>query len=267
MHDYLLEILNNKKREIAALKTRIANEPKSMTARFLDGETLPAHKSFKEALKSSPVSVIAEVKRKSPSKGNLAVIRDPVELAKQYVLGGASAISVLTDSYGFKGSIEDLHQIANAIKETDVTVLQKDFILDEAQIAQAAAHGANAVLLIVAALGDKTETLLNYCKTLGIDALVEIHDRHELDYAVSIGAEIIGVNNRNLSTFEIDIENAARLKPLIPEHIIAVAESGISSATIAQRYAKLGYNALLIGETLVKSDDPKQFINDIRQIQ
>lgn len=267
MHDYLLEILANKAHEVAALKTRVANAPHSQIARFLKGDKLLMKKSFKKALQATTIAVIAEIKRKSPSKGELAEIRDPITLAQHYITGGAAAISVLTDDYAFNGTVADMNSIATAYHDTNVAILRKDFILDEIQIAEAAAYGANAVLLIVAVLGDKTARLLNYCKALGIDALVEVHSRDELDLATNIGAEIIGVNNRNLTTFAVDIENAVRLKTDIPNHVIAVAESGIHSIEIAQRYAALGYNALLIGEALVKSNNPQQLINNVRQLR
>lgn len=267
MHDYMLEILSYKEKEIAALQSAIENDPNSKIAKFLKDKTVPIKKSFKKALQSKPVSVIAEIKRKSPSKGKLSTICNPIELAMDYIDGGAKAISVLTDPYGFNGNINEMHRIANAIKNTNIVVLRKDFILDKIQITESIAYGANAVLLIVSALGNKTEMLLNYCKTLNIDAIVEVHTHDELDYAIEIGSEIIGVNNRNLSTFEVDTENAIRLKPFIPEHIVSVVESGIRSLELAQQYTNAGYDAVLIGEALVKSTNPKLFINKVRDIQ
>jgi len=267
MRNYMSNILKYKAKEIATIKTQIENEPDSIVAKYLQNGTTPTKKSFKNALQSKKISVIAEIKRKSPSKGDLAIIPNPAELAADYMSGGASAISVLTDTHGFNGDIHEMQEIANKAKDTNVAILRKDFILDEIQIAESAAFGANAVLLIVAVLGNKTETLLTYSKTIGIDALIEVHNREELDYAVEIGAEIIGVNNRNLLTFEVDVENAVRLKSFIPDHIVSVAESGIHSLELAQQYASLGYNALLIGEALVKSTTPKLFIDSIRHIQ
>ena len=255
MHDYLKAIIENKKDEVIKLKTtfhseKILNAPK---------------KSFKKALSGTSVSVIAEIKRKSPSKGHLAEIVDPVELAKKYVAGGAAAISILTDKFAFNGSIDDLQKVAHELRDVPVAILRKDFILDPLQITQAVAAGANAVLLIVTVLADKTKDLLQVAHSQGIDALVEVHNQKELDYAVKIGADIIGVNNRNLTTFEIDSNNALNLKPYIPDHVITVAESGINTLADAKRFAEAGFDAILIGEALVKADNPNDFIDNINR--
>ena len=259
MHDHLTAIINNKVQEIKQLKinweNQLPNDRKSLRK-----------KSFKKALEAKGLSIIAEIKRKSPSKGKLADIIDPVGLAKQYVAGGATAISVLTDSFAFNGSLNDLSAVASSLQQTDIPILRKDFILDEAQIVEAALAGANAVLLIVAVSKEKTKTLLSYCQQIGIDALVEVHDRAELEYAVNIGADLIGINNRNLTSFNVDIENAVRLKEYLPKQVISIAESGIDSPDIAHRYAKLGYHAVLVGEALVKSTHIKKLIHDMRAV-
>ncbi|AAO90665.1 indole-3-glycerol phosphate synthase TrpC [Coxiella burnetii] len=255
MHDYLKAILKNKKQEIAHLKANFSS----------DAFSLSTKKSFKRIISSTPTTIIAEIKRRSPSKGHLAEIADPVALAKQYVQGGAAGVSVLTDKLAFDGSIRDLQQVSLELRDRPVAVLRKDFILDPLQIEEAAVAGADAILLIVAILKDATKILLQKAHECGLEALVEVHNRQELDQAIEIGAEIIGVNNRNLTTFSVDPNNALKLKPYIPDHIISVAESGIHTVSDAKRYISAGYNAVLVGEALVKSENPQQFISAIKE--
>jgi indole-3-glycerol phosphate synthase len=257
MHDYLKQIIEHK-------KTEVANTNLSKYGKI---ENLRSTKSFKTALLQSSPAIIAEIKRKSPAKGNLATIADPTALAKKYIAGGATAISVLTDSYAFNGSITDLQQISTALCNTAIVVLRKDFIIDPIQIDETILAGANAILLIVTILQEKTASLLKTAKNRGIDAIVEVHDRDELEYALAIGAEIIGINNRNLTTFAVNSNNAIQLKPFIPDHIVSIAESGIYSPDDAKRYIEAGYHALLIGEALVKAENPQHFIRQIRAIQ
>lgn len=265
MHDYLLKILKHKSDEVAALKHAIATDPEHPINKLLQERTPRKHKkSFKKALQSTSTSVIAEIKRQSPSKGKLATIPNPTLLAKKYANGGASAISVLTDHFAFGGSIEDLKAVSAALSNTDVAILRKDFIIDKIQIAEAIVAGADAVLLIVAALKEKTKTLLDYCHSLNIEALVEVHSHEELKYALDIGADIIGVNNRDLTTFNIDHNNALQLKTHIPDHVVSIAESGIHSLATARQYASAGYDGLLIGEALVKSNHPERLITAIK---
>lgn len=253
MHDYLSKIIEKTHESLQRLKQQFAD--------FTVHER--EIKSLKKALSHSTIDIIAEIKRHSPSLGKLASITNPLELVNTYVSAKASAISVLTNEYGFSGSINDLQQIATALNDTEVAVLRKDFIIDPIQIIESVQCGADALLLIVAVTQEKTESLLKFCRTCGIEALVEVHNKNELDYALSIGAEIIGVNNRNLTTFEIDTTIALNLKPYIPNHIISVAESGIKNAEIAKQYIEAGFNALLIGEALVTAADPKKFIQEI----
>lgn len=254
MHDYLKKILENKQREVAHTDLSI----------YKTVEQPYSTKSFKMALLNSSPAVIAEIKRQSPAKGKLADIIDPIALAKKYVRGGAAAISVLTDRYAFNGSMTDLQQIAEHLRDTSVAILRKDFIIDAIQLDEARLAGANAILLIVTVLKEKTASLLKAAKERGLDAVVEVHHRDELEYALTIGADIIGVNNRNLTTFEIDPTQAIQLKPFIPDHIVSIAESGIQSVHDAQRYTNAGYHAVLIGEALVRSENPEQFIQQIR---
>ena len=200
------------------------------------------------------IAVIAEVKRASPSKGTLAAIPDPAALARAYAAGGATAISVLTEGHRFGGSLADLDAVRAAVP---TPLLRKDFIVDPYQVLEARAHGADLVLLIVAALADADLVALReQAETLGMTALVEVHDEDETRRAVAAGASVIGVNARNLKTLDIDPDVFARLRPLIPDTAVAVAESGISGVTDVARYAAEGARAVLVGEALVKDGDP-----------
>ena len=260
MHNYLTDIVKETQTQVDALKA-VVNE--NATHPF-HAMSLPKLKSLKHALSQEAVNVIAEIKRKSPSKGTLAEIADPVALAETYAEAGAAAISVLTNQIGFNGSLKDLSAVADALKSTPLAILRKDFIIDPIQIIEAIYYGADAVLLIVAVTQFKTAELLKTCQKYHIDALVEVHTEAELTLALEYNAQIIGINNRNLSTFEIDKMNALRLKKLIPENVITVAESGIDSIDTAKKYIDAGFNALLIGETLVQAKNPQEFIRDVK---
>jgi len=226
----------------------------------LEVNALKSKKSFKQALCQPTLAVIAEIKRLSPSKGALAEISDPVALAQTYVKGGAQAISILTDERFFGGKIEDLIAVSRALQETSVPILRKDFIVDKIQIAQSAMIGADAILCIVAVLGHRTKEMLAYAREWNLDVLVEVHDEAELDIALECGADIIGINNRNLTTFEVDVTQSLTLVKKIPEHIIKVAESGITEPLLARQYHQAGFHAVLMGEVLVKSAQPDVFI-------
>ncbi len=255
-------IILQKKKEVAELKRLVENQPNHLIAEILNGKiTRHSEKNFKLSLQTKALAIIAEIKRKSPSKGDLAPIRDPVALAKNYVGAGANTISVLTDELFFGGNINDLKNVAQELARTCTTpILRKDFIIDEIQIAEAIAAGADAVLLIVAVLGKETQQLFDSAKKMGIDVLVEVHNEAELNIALSSGAEIIGVNNRNLTTLEVDTMHALTLLDKIPNTVIRVAESGIADPLIAQAYHQAGFDAVLIGEALVKSNNPSDFI-------
>ncbi|WP_282072169.1 indole-3-glycerol phosphate synthase TrpC [Janibacter hoylei] len=208
-----------------------------------------------EALLRRPgLSVIAEVKRASPSKGALSDIPDPAALASAYAEGGATAISVLTEERRFGGSLADLDAVRAAV---DVPVLRKDFMVSEYQIWEARAHGADIILLIVAALDDRRlAELMALAGTLGMTCLVEVHDEAEATRAVDLGATVIGVNNRNLKTLDVDIDTFARLAPLIPPSCVRVAESGVRGPEEAALFARAGADAILVGEALVVGGDP-----------
>ncbi|MBF4995005.1 indole-3-glycerol phosphate synthase TrpC [Arthrobacter gandavensis] len=198
--------------------------------------------------------VISEVKRSSPSKGALADIADPADLAKRYEQGGASVVSVLTEARRFKGSLADLDAVRAAVS---IPVLRKDFTVDPYQIWEARAHGADLVLLIVAALDDTDlRSFLDLTHELGMNALVEAHTAEEIQRAAAAGARIIGVNVRNLKTLDVDRSVFAALSESIPAGAVVVAESGVRNAADVAHYAAHGANAVLVGEALVKHNDP-----------
>jgi indole-3-glycerol phosphate synthase len=201
------------------------------------------------------VSVIAEVKRRSPSKGELAEIPEPAALAEAYARGGAAAISVLTEERRFGGSLTDLRAIRAAV---DVPVLRKDFIVTPYQLLEARAAGADLALLIVAALdADTLRRLHDEAGELGLTTLVEVHDEAETERAVALGAELIGVNARNLRTLGVDRDTFGRLAPLVPDDRVLVAESGIGGPADAARFADGGARVVLVGEALVREGDPE----------
>jgi indole-3-glycerol phosphate synthase len=210
---------------------------------------------------SPGVSVIAEVKRSSPSRGALAAIDDPAALASDYAAGGASTISVLTEQRRFGGSLADLRAVRAAV---DIPVLRKDFILTSYQLWEARAAGADLALLIVAALEqNQLESLVERAESIGLTALVEVHDEEEVDRALDAGARLIGVNARNLKTLAVDRDTFSRLAPRIPDNVVRVAESGVRGPHDVFEYAKQGANVVLVGETLVKGKDPRTAVADL----
>lgn len=212
-------------------------------------------------LRAPGVSVISEVKRSSPSKGALAMIADPAALAADYQAGGASVISVLTERRRFGGSLDDLAAVRAAV---DIPVLRKDFVVSSYQVWEARAYGADVVLLIVAALDeDRFTGLLDRVTSLGMTALVEVHDEKEVDRAVAAGAQVIGVNNRNLKTLDVDRSTFARLAPRIPEDRVRVAESGVRGPHDVLEFARAGADAVLVGEALVTGGNPKAAVADL----
>src|SRR4051794_13417539 len=209
-------------------------------------------------------SVIAEVKRRSPSKGDLADIPDPADLARQYAAGGAAAISVLTERRRFGGSLDDLRAVRAAV---DTPVLRKDFIVTGYQLVEARAAGADLALLIVAALGDELRRLHDEARELGLTVLVEVHDEAETERAVALGAELIGVNARNLKTLQVDEETFGRLAPLVPDDRVLVAESGIFGPQDVERFVAEGARAVLVGEALVRDGDPRQAVASMTGVE
>jgi indole-3-glycerol phosphate synthase len=206
------------------------------------------------AFRGTGLSVIAEVKRRSPSKGDLADIPDPAALARSYAAGGADAISVLTEQRRFGGSLDDLRAVRAAV---ETPLLRKDFIVTSYQVLEARAAGADLVLLIVAALDDQTLARLHTeARELGLTALVEVHDEAEIDRALAVGAELVGVNARNLKTLAVDPDTFGRLAGRLPAEVVKVAESGVTGPADAARYASEGADVVLVGEALVKDGEP-----------
>lgn len=213
------------------------------------------------ALGGDRVSVIAEVKRSSPSKGALAAIADPAALAADYEEGGAHVISVLTERRRFGGTLADLAAVRAAV---DIPVLRKDFIVTSYQLWEARAHGADLALLIVAALDQQAlVSLIERAESIGLAPLVEVHTEEELGRAVDAGAKIIGVNARDLKTLEVDREVFATLAPKVPDGVIKIAESGVRGPHDLLAYARAGADAVLVGESLVTGKDPKAAVNDL----
>ena len=238
---------------LVAHRRRAEADGRSLTALLagLDVSTTP--RDFAGALQAPGLSVIAELKRKSPSAGTLGGGADPAEVALSYEAGGAAALSVLTDGPHFGGSAEDLIAAHEAVA---LPVLRKDFTVDPRDVVDARAMGADCVLLIVAALDDhELQSLLALARDLALGALVEVHDESELDRALQAGADLIGVNQRDLHTFEVDTERAVRVADRIPAGVVAVAESGVRGPEDAERLAAAGYDAILVGQSVVTADD------------
>ena len=214
------------------------------------------------AFRSSGLSVIAEVKRRSPSKGDLAEIPDPAALAVAYAAGGADAISVLTEQRRFGGSLEDLRAVREAVP---TPLLRKDFVVTGYQLLEARAAGADLVLLIVAALeGGLLAELHDQARSLGLTVLTEVHDEAEVARALDVGAQLIGVNARNLKTLDVDPATFGRLVTLLPDDVVKVAESGVGGPEDAARYADEGADVVLVGEALVKDGDPRAAVAAIK---
>ena len=224
-------------------------------------EAAPAPRDVMAALRKPGIGVIAEVKRASPSRGELAAIADPAELARAYESGGARVISVLTEERRFKGSLADLDAVRAAV---NIPVLRKDFIVRPYQIHEARAHGADMLLLIVAALDQPAlVSMLDRTESLGMTALVEVHTEEEADRALQAGAKVIGVNARDLKTLNVDRDCFARIAPGLPSNVIRIAESGVRGPADLLAYAGAGADAVLVGEGLVTSGDPRSAVADL----
>ncbi|MEM9242746.1 MAG: indole-3-glycerol phosphate synthase TrpC [Pseudomonadota bacterium] len=262
MPNILQEILAHKHKEVAQLKQQLEATHGDLSAeKITRGHSHLYQKQFQSALSKAGLSIIGEIKRKSPSKGELAQIADPISLAETYANGGIDAISMLTDKQYFNGSLDDLKTVASRLQQP---ILRKDFIIDAAQIIETVTTGASAVLLIVAALKEKTASLLSMASDYGLDALVEVHNQQELDTALAAKAKIIGINNRDLTTFNVDLNTSINLIKNMPEDVVKVTESGIRNLDDVQRIKAAGFDAALIGEALVKSDQPDVFIKQIK---
>ena len=254
MANRLDEIVAATRRDLILAKER--HSLLVLEKRILAGEP-PPKRDFLRALRvqerGKELRIIAEMKRHSPALGPLQTEADPSVVAKSYEKGGAAAISVLTEPHFFKGAIADLEEARAACS---LPILRKDFIVDRWQIAQARLIGADAVLLIVAVLGDSIRSLVAAAEDYDLPVLVEVHDRSEMELALQSGARAIGVNNRNLGTFAIDLATAESLRAEIPEDRIAVAESGLNEPMDFLRMAQVGYDAVLVGTALMRSTTP-----------
>ena len=252
----LEQIVNSTRKSVAERKARTSLADLEKVA----GRQAPP-RDFAGALHGDGIKLIAEIKRASPSKGVLCKNLAAASMARIYEQSGAAAISVLTESEYFQGSFADLEAVR---KEIDLPLLCKDFVLDSYQIYQARAHGANAVLLIVAILTrHEFKTLIETAHSLGMAVLVEVHSKNELDKALEVSPRIIGINNRNLTDFSVDLKTTLSLKPLIPENIVVVSESGIHSRDDVLQLERTNVNAILVGEALVTSPNPAAKINEL----
>jgi indole-3-glycerol phosphate synthase len=251
--DILARIVDHKRAELAEARPRRGELEKRAASRT-------DFRDFRAALRARPPAIIAEIKKASPSKGVLTHQFDPASIASIYAQGGAAALSVLTDRDFFQGSLDHLKAARAA---APVPVLRKDFTIDEFHIVEAAAHGADAILLIAALLDERTlRDFRELAAQFRLAALVEVHDESELAAAIDSGAENVGVNNRNLHTFEVKLETSLRLLEKIPSDVVKVAESGIESREDVRRLA--GFDAFLVGEHLMRSSDPAAALRELR---
>jgi len=251
----LAEIIDHKRQEIAPWLNHTRDwEQRAHGHRH--------YRNFRLALEMAPFGFIAEVKRASPSAGIIVEEFDPLAVATRYYEAGAHCISVLTDERFFHGHLDYLALIHQHVP---LPTLRKDFTLHEVQIYQAILAGADAVLLIVAALNDEElDRLVRVSSHLGIDALVEVHNESELDRALHAGADFIGINNRNLATFEVDLATTELLAPKVPDHCTVVSESGIRSVADVQRVANAGIDGVLVGEALMRAPDPQKLLRELQ---
>ena len=252
----LSEIVEHKREEVASLRTRAA-----LLEREAYDRKAPV-RPFAAALKGSEPAIIAELKKASPSRGLLQSDFHPALIAHSYETGGAACLSVLTDTRYFQGSLHDLEAARAAVS---IPVLRKDFTIDRLQVFEAAAHGADAILLIANILDvEELAKLRELAESLGLAALVEVHDADELQRAIDSGATIIGVNNRDLRTFSVSLDTSIRLSYQMPSNVVRVSESGISDAAHIAMLREAGFDAFLIGESLMKSGDPARALRSLR---
>ena len=252
---------------VAATRVRVA-EAKCVadTCELERRAELHVPRGFRQALsfRGSAIAVIAELKKASPSKGLIRAEFHPAELAKELEAADAAALSVLTDEEFFQGSLENLRGASAAVK---IPCLRKDFIVDEFQLLEARANSADAILLIVAALEQaELVALARGARERGLDVLCEVHDGDELQRALDAGCDLIGVNSRNLKTFEVDLETATRLAEKLPDNVVRVAESGIRSSEDVARLCGAGYNAFLVGESLMRAERPGDALRELMRV-
>lgn len=253
--DILARIVDHKRSQLARASSHRADLERRAADR-------PSSRDFRAALIASPPAIIAEIKQASPSKGVFTDDFHPASIAKLYEAGDAAALSILTDEEFFKGKLADLEAARCAVS---IPVLRKDFTIDEFHIVEAAAHGADAILLIAAILDvQQLRGFRELAGQYGMAALVEVHDDYELASALDSGAEIVGVNNRNLHTFDVTLDTSLRLVEKMPAAAVKVAESGIHSHADVQRLQAAGFHAFLVGEHLMKSADPAAALRELR---
>ena len=253
--DILARIVAKKREELAHCAQPLDHWEREADLR------LATRRDFRAALSARHPAIIAEVKKASPSKGLLCADFDPAGIARQYQQGDASALSVLTDETFFQGSLADLEAARGAVR---LPVLRKDFTIATSHVVEAAAHGADAILLIAAILTEREiRDFRELAARYALGALVEVHNRRELDTAVAAGSDIIGVNNRDLTTFEVTLETSLSLAPYMPPGALLVSESGIHSAADIGRLCATGYSAFLVGEHLMRSGDPAAALREL----
>jgi indole-3-glycerol phosphate synthase len=260
--DVLSEIIAKKRERVEQAKQTVPLEQLRSDA-FAKRKSATPH-ALRLALQADGINIIAEFKRRSPSKGVIRADADLPSIIQSYQRGGAAGISVLTEQDYFNGSLDDLRAVKTF---TDTPVLRKDFVFDPYQLYESAAAGSAAILLIVAALDDaQLDSLRRLAEDeLGMDALVEVHNSEEMDRAASCGAKLIGVNNRNLRTFEVSLETSVKLAPLKPEGALLVSESVLNNGADLRRLREHGFNGFLIGESLMRAADPEIALRDLRK--
>ena len=261
----LAEIIEKKKARLAISKTQTPCETLEATAR--EARASAGRHALRNALiRDDRINIIAEFKRRSPSKGIISGDADPAAIVRAYERGEAAAISVLTEEDFFDGSLDDLRAVR---QKTSLPILRKDFIIDDYQVYESAAAGADALLLIVAALDDDSLTSLRELteNELAMDALVEVHTREEMQRAIDCGANIIGVNNRNLATFEVSLSTSIELAGSAPHGTILISESGIETREDINHLRDAGYNGFLVGETLMRADNPETLLREFTQMR
>ena len=258
--EFLRRVMDEKRRQMSELTDAEREAVRDSAVAHRAGRTARFHRE----LLARPTAIIAEFKRHSPSAGAIQAGADPVEVARMYEAGGAAAMSVLTEPDHFKGSLDDLRSVAAAV---ELPLLRKDFAVDRHQVYEAALAGAEAVLVIVAGLSDaEALKLLDAAYQTKLDALVEVHTAEELRRAAALGSRLIGVNNRNLKTLQVDLETSLRLAELAPADATLVAESGLRTREDIERLQAAGYRAFLIGETLMRAADPRAELASLQGI-
>ena len=252
---FLADLLGSTRARVAEAKAKVTEEALEQRLAALDPP-----RSLETALAGPGVAVIAEIKRATPSKGPLDLDLDAAKLARAYAEGGAAAISVLTEPDHFKGSLDDLHAVRSAVS---VPILRKDFTLEAFQILEARAAGADSVLIIVRTVGDELTELVKTATALGMDPLVEVFDEADLDRALEAGARVIGVNHRDLETFEVDPDRTAKLAPRMTDGVVLVSLSGVSTRAEVEELGSAGAQAVLVGESLVTAADPAAKVREL----